>query len=175
MEGVFETVDVVFVGTALPSEPSDLWVAPYERLGATTFEVETMFKDSYAWREGTPIRISLADREDSCAVSFEPGQRYLVYAWRPEGQLPYTGLCAGNEVVADTSASLARVRAVSANWTYPDPPPLPGATRDRENELSASTDTGTEVTSFLWWSVALNVVLGLSLLVTWSRRCARAS
>ena len=174
-EEVFEIVDVVFVGTALPREPSDLWIAPYERLGATTFEVDTMFKDSYAWREDTPVRISLADREDSCAVSFEPGQRYLVYAWRPEGQLPYTGLCAGNEVVDDTSASLARVRAVAANWTHPDPPPIPGAARDRESELSAATDTEVEATPFPWWSVALNVVLGLALLVTWTRRRARAS
>jgi hypothetical protein len=94
-ERAFAAADVVFLGTATPPEPSGLWIAPYERLRATTFEVEAMFKDSYAWREGTPIQISLADREDSCATSFEPGGRYLVYAWRTEGQLPQTSYCAG--------------------------------------------------------------------------------
>ena len=169
---MFDIVDVVFVGTALPRESSDLWIAPYERLGATTFEVETMFKDSYAWRKDTPIRISLADRDDSCAVSFEPGRRYLVYAWRPEGQLPYTGLCAGNEVVADTSDSLVRVRELAAVWTRPDSPPPPGFTQAEPEPASVPPPSGSRL---LLWSIFLNVVLGVSLAFLWLRRRAQAS
>ncbi len=171
-EEVFELADVVFVGSTVAREPSSLWVAPFVRLGATTFEVAETFKDDYYAVQDSG-RFSLADRDDSCAVSFEPGRQYLVFAWRTDGQLATTTLCAGNKAVSDTSATLARVRAVAASWTYPDPPRLPDATHGGVNKLATSADVAGP--PFPWWSVALNVVLGITLLLVWTRRCAQAS
>ena len=130
MEEVFEDAHLVFVGTALAEPSPDVWIAPYWRLGFTTFEVEETFKDDYG--VGDSGRVSLYRPEHNCAASFDAGRRYLVFAWRTEGQLAESSYCAGNEVVTEDSESLARVRAVAAGWSPPLAPAVArGETRQR--------------------------------------------
>ena len=169
-ERAFDAAHVVFLGTAISEGPSDLWIAPSEPLRATTFEVAETFKDDWALQDSG--RISLADREDSCATSFEVGRQYLIFAWRTEGHLPVTSLCAGNELVADASDTLARVRAVAADWTRPAVPVWREGDEGALEDAQGATQNENE---FPWWSVGLNVALVLALLWSWTRRRAPAS
>tara|TARA_B100000949_G_scaffold201073_1_gene188960 strand:- start:77 stop:700 length:624 start_codon:yes stop_codon:yes gene_type:complete len=168
IEEGFENADLVFVGTALDIAPPDVWLVPGWRLRTTTFEVEETFKSALrSWDAG---RVTLAHSEDNCDAAFEPGVRYLVFAWWTDDQLARSGYCAPNEVLSPDSEAVARVRAVADTATFR--PPLRDPSSQRTGEVEA--EEGMEGRAS-WWSLGLNVVLGVALLLLLAHRRARAS
>ena len=85
MEEGFRRAHLVFVGTALDIPQPDARVLPGWRLETTTFEIEETLKSPFVkrWESG---RITLAHTSDNCDPAFEPGVRYLVFAWWKENQ-----------------------------------------------------------------------------------------
>ena len=101
----FDASACVFDGVVIGSTEIGEFREGKMRLGSTvqyTFEVSKIWKGEVA----DTLRILTSKYPESCGVRFNVGDRYIVYAYRPNISL-FTSLCSGNMPMNDKNLNEA--------------------------------------------------------------------